>query len=236
MLSDTLPPGMVLTGPPIPSLAAGTTTALSCSGAAGASAFQCSFGTMSIAAAVDVLVPVRVTAATASPQSIVNTATATTASIDPNPANNSASAAITVNASSLAGRVFRNFADNGAFDGNDSGIAGVLITLTGTDLNGTPVSRTTTTDANGDYVFDLLPQGRYRITQDPLSEPELAQRPARPGSSGGISGGPTVISTVDLPPLTDATGYLFPKMPQSRLGLAKAVVGAPDIGADGTFE
>ncbi len=44
-----------------------------------------------------------------------------------------------------------------------------------------------------------------------------------------------MISAITLPPLTDATGYLFPKVPQARIGLAKAVSGAPSVAADGSF-
>lgn len=50
-------------------------------------------------------------------------------------------------------------------DGAGVGIAGVTITLAGTNDGGQPVSVTTTTDANGDYLFDGLLSGIYTITE-----------------------------------------------------------------------
>ncbi|MFT7774456.1 SdrD B-like domain-containing protein [Roseateles sp.] len=47
----------------------------------------------------------------------------------------------------------------------EPGIPGVTITLTGTDGNGNPVNRTMTTDANGDYVFANVAEGRYTLTE-----------------------------------------------------------------------
>ncbi|CAE7942477.1 sdrD, partial [Symbiodinium sp. KB8] len=50
-------------------------------------------------------------------------------------------------------------------DGDGEPIAGVVITLTGTDVNGDPVEIATTTDTDGDYSFaDLLP-GSYVVTE-----------------------------------------------------------------------
>ncbi len=50
-------------------------------------------------------------------------------------------------------------------DDAGKGIAGVTITLTGTDALGSPVSMTTTTDANGNYVFTGLLAGTYTVTE-----------------------------------------------------------------------
>lgn len=47
----------------------------------------------------------------------------------------------------------------------EPGLPGVTITLTGSDGNGNAVNRTTTTDANGDYVFDKVLPGSYTITE-----------------------------------------------------------------------
>jgi len=38
-----------------------------------------------------------------------------------------------------------------------------------------------------------------------------------------------------LTPVTDATGYLFPKGPQARIGIAKQVSSTPVVAADGSF-
>ncbi|MDO5609257.1 MAG: SdrD B-like domain-containing protein, partial [Pseudomonadota bacterium] len=94
-------------------------------------------------------------------------------SSDDNPNNNTGQSPVQINTgASLGGRVFVDRNDNGDQDGTgpaeDRGIAGVTITLTGTDANGNPVNMTTTTDAAGDYQFTGLPPSDangYTITQ-----------------------------------------------------------------------
>src|SRR6185369_17093752 len=49
------------------------------------------------------------------------------------------------------------------FDAGDAPLAGITVTLSGTDSNNQPVSRTTTTDADGEFVF-LVPPGSYTVT------------------------------------------------------------------------
>jgi uncharacterized repeat protein (TIGR01451 family) len=65
----------------------------------------------------------------------------------------------------ISGRVFGDNNNNGLFDGVDFAISGVAITLTGTDVNGAPVLRTTTTAADGTYVFVGLLAGTYAVTE-----------------------------------------------------------------------
>ncbi len=50
-------------------------------------------------------------------------------------------------AGSLAGSVFLDANNDGVRNGGEAGIAGVTVTLTGTDASGAAVSRTATTDA-----------------------------------------------------------------------------------------
>jgi hypothetical protein len=65
---------------------------------------------------------------------------------------------------SLSGYVyFDGDGDGTRNDGPESGIEGATVTLTGTDLAGNPVTRTTTTDASGYYTFTDLPAGTYQI-------------------------------------------------------------------------
>ncbi len=62
--------------------------------------------------------------------------------------------------------VFRDANGNGVQDPGEAGVPNVTVTLTGTDALGNPVTRTTTTDANGQYLFNgntLLP-GSYKVT------------------------------------------------------------------------
>ncbi len=59
---------------------------------------------------------------------------------------------------------------DGDQDAGEAGIPNVLVTLTGTDTFGNPVSLTTYTDANGGYLFDGLPPSNgagYTVTVTP---------------------------------------------------------------------
>jgi hypothetical protein len=66
---------------------------------------------------------------------------------------------------SLSGIVFRDFNDDGQVDFGEQGIAGVAVTLTGTDFLGNAVSMSTTTDSDGAYIFANLQPGTYAITE-----------------------------------------------------------------------
>jgi hypothetical protein len=67
--------------------------------------------------------------------------------------------------SSLSGLVFEDFNDNGQVDFGEQGIAGVTITLTGTNDLGQAVSQTQVTDGDGAYVFLNLRPGNYYLTE-----------------------------------------------------------------------
>jgi hypothetical protein len=66
---------------------------------------------------------------------------------------------------SLSGSVYVDSNLNGQRDATEMGLAGVLITLTGLDALGTPVTRTTATDAQGRYAFTQLAPGQYRVAE-----------------------------------------------------------------------
>ncbi|MBK9564488.1 MAG: carboxypeptidase regulatory-like domain-containing protein [Saprospiraceae bacterium] len=53
---------------------------------------------------------------------------------------------------------------NGIQDAFEPGIQGVIVNLTGTDVFGVPVNKTTTTDASGLYEFINLVPGTYTVT------------------------------------------------------------------------
>ena len=61
--------------------------------------------------------------------------------------------------------------DNGVIDGSEVGLQGVAVELYwSTDMPGTDTPfATTTTDANGEYLFDMIPKGTY-IVHIPASE------------------------------------------------------------------
>jgi hypothetical protein len=68
---------------------------------------------------------------------------------------------------SIAGTVFVDNNNDGIQQTGEPGLAGVLITLTGTDTLGHAVTLTATTDANGNYSFSGLNAGTYTVTETP---------------------------------------------------------------------
>jgi uncharacterized repeat protein (TIGR01451 family) len=159
-LADTLPAGMVLSAAPSP--AQGT-----CTGTAGQSSFTCALGSIAANASVAVSVPVKVTTLPGG-GTLTNTAIVTTNGVDTVPANDTASDVVTVQKSSLAGTVFADADDDGTQDAGDNGIAGVTLTLSGSDAFGNTVNLTATTDASGNYLFDNLAPSNgagYTVTE-----------------------------------------------------------------------
>src|SRR5207248_1579787 len=66
---------------------------------------------------------------------------------------------------SLAGYVYVDANNDGIKEVTEAPIAGTTVTLTGTDVNGNAVSKTTTTDVNGLYSFTNLVPGTYVVTE-----------------------------------------------------------------------
>lgn len=234
VVTDNLPTNMVLTGTPTtPFLAS------ACTGGAGDTSFVCNLGTVPTNTTLTISVPVEVVATTTSPEVFTNTATVTTTSLDSDPTDNSASGSVTVGTtagtSSIAGTVFRDFVDDAVLNGNDTGIAGLSMTLTGTAASdGTPITRNVVTDANGDYLFDNLPEGTYTVTRDVPAEPALSDGTNTVGSEGGVLSGATAITTIPLPDATDAVDYDFALIPQAAIGLSK-ILSSQTTAVDGSF-
>jgi hypothetical protein len=67
--------------------------------------------------------------------------------------------------SSLSGLVFADFNNDGHVDFGEQGIAGVTITLKGTDEFGNAVCQCQQTDADGTYLFSDLAPGDYYLTE-----------------------------------------------------------------------
>jgi len=117
--------------------------------------------------------------------------------------------------SSLAGFVWSDANEDLTKQASEPGIAGVTVTLTGTDAKGTAVSRTATTDANGNFAFTDLLSGTYTLTE---TQPgAYADGGDAAGSAGGTVGN-DVISAIALPAGTAATNYRFGEKPQSISG------------------
>uniref|UniRef100_UPI0026347C2F SdrD B-like domain-containing protein n=1 Tax=uncultured Chloroflexus sp. TaxID=214040 RepID=UPI0026347C2F len=68
---------------------------------------------------------------------------------------------------SVGDRVWEDRNGNGVQDAGEPGIEGVTVRLTGFDIDGNTVDRSTTTDSNGNYRFDNLQPGEYTITITP---------------------------------------------------------------------
>jgi hypothetical protein len=80
--------------------------------------------------------------------------------------SSSGSTALTVlPPASLSGMVFADFNDDGQVDFGEPGIAGVTVTLSGTDDRGHPVTLTQQTDGDGLYFFGNLRPGSYYLTE-----------------------------------------------------------------------
>jgi uncharacterized repeat protein (TIGR01451 family) len=96
--------------------------------------------------------------------------------------------------SSIGGTVYVDHNNNGVHDSNEGVIRGVIVTLKGIDDFGNTVVRSTTTDNNGNYLFNNLNAGTYRIIE---SQPNFYKDGKDAiGSHGGYLGenpGPFVI-------------------------------------------
>jgi len=182
---------MQLTGAPVFTVTAGTFTpaAPSCTGSAGGTSTNCAIASMPSGGAATIRIPVQLVSSLANGTVLTNTATVVTTGsgdtnggTDPNAGNNFASGNIVVQTSVLSGRVYEDVNGNGQADAGEAGIAGVTFTLAGTDGLGNAVSRTTTSDASGNWSF-TVPAGNYTVTE---SQP-AAFLPGitRAGSSSG---------------------------------------------------
>lgn len=88
---------------------------------------------------------------------------------------------------------------DGVQDTDEVGFSGVDVTLVwfgpdGIEGNGDDVTQTTITDGDGQYLFDNLPEGNFRVTVDPLTlPPGLAQT----FDSDGAATADTSVVTLD---------------------------------------
>ncbi len=73
-------------------------------------------------------------------------------------------AVLFLNPAALGDFVWSDLNHNGIQDAGEPGVQGVVVTLTGTDINGNAVTLTDVTDGSGHYYFDGLMPGDYKIT------------------------------------------------------------------------
>ena len=126
---------------------------------------------------------------------------------------------------SVSGSVFSDFSpatpantNNGQRDASETGIANVPVTLTGRDINGAVVNRSTTTDTSGNYSFgDLLQSDAsgYTITEGaiPPASGVFNDGQDRAGSAGGNASVNDVISAMVLGAGVQAANYTFGELP-----------------------
>lgn len=121
--------------------------------------------------------------------------------------------------SSISGTVYFDANNNGVFDSGETGIGGVAINLTGTDINGNAVSLSTVTAADGSYHFTNLPPSNasgYAIAKTQPAgylDGKASVLSGNPGSvalpQSLIAGGADVISKVVLVANSNLTAYNF---------------------------
>lgn len=95
---------------------------------------------------------------------------------------------------SLAGRVYLDANFSGGYDAGEQGLAGVFVTLTGTDDLGRAVSLTAVTDSSGSYHFSSLRPGTYALTE--TQPADYLDGSDTLGTLGGASGNDTFTSIV----------------------------------------
>ena len=114
--------------------------------------------------------------------------------------------------SSISGLVFADASANGQYEAGEPGLAAVTLTLSGVDSKNAPVSRTTTTDAQGAFAFTGLSAGTYAVAVGPL--PTYVDTVALPGPIGGVAATGT-ISSIALASGVTANGNAFAKRTQA---------------------
>lgn len=116
-------------------------------------------------------------------------------------------AMVTLFTNSISGFVYVDRNDDGVFQPGELPIAGVTVTLTGRDHLGNDVTLTTTTLADGSYVFDHLRPGTYTLTQ---TQPAgYVDGRDTTGTPFGGTAGNDVISGLSIPTGGNASGQNY---------------------------
>jgi len=131
-------------------------------------------------------------------------------------------------AGSLAGRVFLDAANDGLFNASDSGIGGVVMTL-----SGGASGLTTTTAADGSWRFDDLVAGSYDVVEQ-AAQPSVSvagvnvttlNGQTRPGNVAGVPSGtatpvattPSAVRGITLAAAADSVNHDFAEILPSQV-------------------
>jgi uncharacterized repeat protein (TIGR01451 family) len=234
-LTDTLPEGMELTRVPETSLADPD----ACTGVVGGTVISCELGDIEVGDSVVVTLWVKITDVDDPEQPVTNSATASTLSFDQNFADNTDEDSVTtVLGNSISGTVYRDFNGNGSMaDTGDTGIEGVAIRVSGiASHDGAEIARTVQTDAQGNYVFELLPPGTYSVFWETIGEPHLVDGEALPGSGDGtaVANGVDRIDNIVITNAVAGADHDFTRVPTARIGLGKTA-GPVAVQDDGSY-
>lgn len=108
--------------------------------------------------------------------------------------------------SQISGVAFHDTNDDGAFDSNEQGIAGVLVTLTGTTTEGDSVTRRYLTKADGSYSFGDLLAGVYEVVEE---QPAAIADGKDQADVVGLVAGNDSYSNIELGDDTEVAGLNF---------------------------
>ena len=120
----------------------------------------------------------------------------------------------------IAGRVWLDTSNDGLIDPAEAGIAGVLIELTGVDIGGNPVSRSTTTGADGSYRFEGLAPGSYALREPAQPAGTLNGRTVAGKAGAGVTApgtAPSAITAITLGLSETSGGHNFGEIPPANV-------------------
>ena len=135
-------------------------------------------------------------------------------------------APVQVGGAAIGDTIYRDWDDDGIQDPEDEGLPGVTVNLYASD--GTTLLQTTTTDANGNYLFNGLVAGTYVVKVDGASVPTGYTLTGDP--EGALDGQATVTLTDDEENFAIDFGY----QPGGAGSIGDLVF--EDVGNDGSYD
>ncbi len=160
---------------------------------------------------------------------LTNTASVTSTEIT-TPVTDTAIDSVAQNTGSIGDTIFNDLDGDGVFDAGE-GLAGVDVTLTGTDINGNPINVTVTTVGDGQYLFSNLPQSNatgYTVTVDETDLPLVLQGNNTVDPDGSIESQSVVVLGAGEDNLAQDFGY------QALGSIGDTIFN--DLDGDGTFD